>query len=538
MWLHDRSGLSVVAISCNFSGTFALSFRYFGVRTEDETPRLAGFSLCSLGSMGAKSDDQQPDVTAHSATCPDAAEQRRVSTTQVGQTTTRPLPPHVLSDPPVARLTVSHPSSPPTIAEIQRLAGGGVPGLRYQEVREIAVSSTSVVSEAFDWQTRRRVALKRLRSELVDTDIAGRFRRERLIASWLDHPNILPVYDFIESDSGAPALVMKYIQGRTLAAEIRESKGDLSSIYKLLLVLTKVADAIQFAHDSGVVHGDLKPQNIMVGTRGEAYVMDWGIARFTPEVERELSSLLADARIPLGAESCPGLYGTPAYIAPEQVQATGLIDARTDVFGLGAILYQILAGVSPYEGAQVPAILEKATRAEITAPRKRSLRRPVRPDLDALCMKALARNPEERFQSAAQFVEALRTAMVSGSWFGLRTYQTGDVIVAQGEPSNEAFLIERGKCEVTQQTPSGESVFVRVLGPGDAFGETGVFTDSPRTASVVALDRVQVQCIDRQSLQWAMDEGGPLGVLVRALANRFVERERELYSLLPGSRQV
>src|SRR5690606_24853367 len=132
---------------------------------------------------GAKSDDQQPDVTAHSATCPDAAEQRRVSTTQVGQTTTRPLPPHVLSDPPVARLTVSHPSSPPTIAEIQRLAGGGVPGLRYQEVREIAVSSTSVVSEAFDWQTRRRVALKRLRSELVDTDIAGRFRRERLIAS-------------------------------------------------------------------------------------------------------------------------------------------------------------------------------------------------------------------------------------------------------------------------------------------------------------------------------------------------------------------
>lgn len=483
--------------------------------------------------MGENPNNDRPDATAQSARSPDTNEEHPVSTTRVGQTTVRPRTQSPMSPFDRTPNGSSNPA-PTTVADIQRLPKGTKPELRYQELRQIASGSTSIVSEAFDWRIRRRVALKRLHFHLVGTEVAGRFRRERLIAAWLDHPSILPVYDFIDSEGEAPALIMKFIQGRTLADEIRDSKNDLSSIYELLAAVSKVGDAMQFAHEAGVVHGDLKPQNIMVGASGEAYVMDWGIARFRPDVEHELTTLLMEAQIPLEAESSAGIYGTPAYIAPEQIQGhPDAIDVRTDVFGLGTILYQVLTKMSVYDGTSVPAILERAVRAEIVPPRKRCETRPIRPDLDALCMRALARDPKDRFQSAGQFVDALRTTMMSGSWFELRDYRAGEVIVKQGEPSTEAFLIERGKCEVSQRAPSGEEFFLRTLGPGDAFGETGVFIDSPRTASVTALGDVQVQCIDRQSLKWTMDGGGPLGVLVRALANRFIEREQELSSFVP-----
>lgn len=497
--------------------------------------------------MGSKSKYDQPEATAQSARAPGledeqpiskdfgGQDERPTSTTRVGETTAPTEDAHEL---PTLDGEETLRTSPPNVAEVQSLPGSVKPGLRYQELRRIASGSTSVVNEAFDWTIRRRVALKQLHVHLVESEVAGRFRRERLIAAWLDHPNILPVYDFIDLLGGAPALIMKFIQGRNLAEEIRDSGSGLEEIYKLLSTLSKVGDAIHFAHQAGVIHGDLKPQNIMVGVSGEAYVMDWGIARFRPDVERELSELLTEENIPFETEVTAGIYGTPAYMAPEQVQGnSGVIDERTDVFGLGAILYQILTGVSVYEGASVAAILEKATRVEIIPPRKRCPSRPIRPDLDALCMRALARHPEDRFQTAGRFVEALRTTMMSGSWFELRTYRPGDVIVRQGDPSNEAFLIERGECEVTQMGPGGEESFLRVLRPGDAFGETGVFVDSPRTASVIAIGDVQVQCIDRQSLKWTIAGGGPLGVLVQALANRFIEREQELYSLVPPSRQ-
>lgn len=488
--------------------------------------------------MGGNSNYDRPDATAQSARAPGRAEAGPVSTTQVGQTTGERTTKDVHSAPTLDDWETSLGSRPANVAEVQILPGRVKPASRYQELRRIASGSTSVVSEAFDWTIRRRVALKELHSHLVGSEIAGRFRRERLIAAWLDHPNILPVYDFIDARGRAPALIMKFIQGRNLAQEIRESKSDLGEIYKLLSTLSKVGEAIHFAHQAGVIHGDLKPQNIMVGASGEAYVMDWGIARFRPDVERDLSDLLTEEGIPFEAEATAGVYGTPAYMAPEQATGQpGLIDIRTDVFGLGAILYQVLTGLSVYEGASVPALLEKATRVDIIPPRKRCSSRPIRPDLEALCMRALARDPEDRFQTAGEFVEELRTTMMSGSWFELRSYRAGDVIVRQGEPSIEAFLIERGECEVTQRAPSGEETFLRVLRPGDAFGETGVFVDSPRTASVTALGEVQVQCIDRQSLKWTMAGGGPLGVLVQALANRFIEREQELYSLVPPSRE-
>jgi serine/threonine protein kinase len=206
------------------------------------------------------------------------------------------------------------------------------------------------------------------------------------------------------------------------------------------------------------------------------------------------------------------------------------VDERTDVFGLGSVLYEILTGLAPYEGEPSYSVVERAKRAKIVPPRERTPARPIRPDLDALCMRALARKREDRFDSAIEFKRALRKAMLHGSWFETRSYPAGATIVKQGDPSNEAFLIERGTCEVTLFDGINEHS-VRQLEPGDVFGETGLFAGGERSATVRAKEAVELQCIDEQSLRWAFSENNPLGLLTKALANRFLTRERELMTV-------
>ncbi len=401
---------------------------------------------------------------------------------------------------------------------------------RYEEVRNIAYSASSHVSEAFDWRIRRRVALKRINNELVDTEAAARFRREALITAWLDHPNILPIYDMVIKDDQPPRLIMKLIEGDTLTRHVDRLGTELATMDALLLTLQKACDAVQFAHDAGVIHRDLKPDNIMVGKHGQVYVMDWGIAKLITEKEAPIGISLSEAGAAFQTQFSGGLFGTPAYMAPEQ--ATGRInqvDERTDVFGLGAVLYFILTGHCPYSGSRVNVILQRASRGEILRPKLRAPERPIRPELERLCMKALAHDPAERFPSVQAFSEALRTAQQTGGWFELRSFEAGSVIVAQGEPAREAFLISEGRCKVVQHAEGqAEGRLLRELGPGDAFGELGVFTGGPRSASVIALTQVEAQCIDEQSLKWAMEEKGPFSILTRALANRFLEREAEL----------
>jgi len=401
--------------------------------------------------------------------------------------------------------------------------------VRYHDVARIAMGGTCSITEAFDWRIRRRVAIKRLHPELTGPQTVFRFSREALIASWLDHPNILPIYDMVFPRRGPPELVMKLVKGRTFAEEIAATPAELGRMFQLLTALQKICDAVQFAHDAGVIHCDLKPQNVMVGTRGEVYVSDWGISRFVAGTEHALNGVLRDSEFACSPQPLTGICGTPAYMAPEQALGDlSAVDERTDVFGLGGILYEILTGEPPYTGYQSELVIAKAAQRELVPPRSRAPERPIRPDLERLCMKAMAPSREERFSSAAEFADELRKAMVGGSWFALRHYEPGAVIVVQGEASFEAFLIERGRCEVTQLQSSGESKLLRELGPGDVFGETGIFTGSPRSATVRALTDVDLQCIDQDSLKWATNPGSPLELMVRTLAHRFLDREREL----------
>lgn len=248
-------------------------------------------------------------------------------------------------------------------------------------------------------------------------DVAGadRFVREARIAAMLEHPNIVPVHDMGVDESGAPFFTMKLLEGETLLEMLyklrqdSKTRGKRRDLGPLIEIFLKVCDAISFAHSKGVLHLDLKPSNIQVGGYGEVLVIDWGLARVVSDPEDDRDCLPEGTTEPADQTLDGVIKGTPGYMAPEQALGRNRSkDARTDVYALGAILYSILTLESPICSADRDRMLADTIEGRITPPRKR------RPDLfipaalDAVCMKAMARDPECRYPSVADLVRDVR----------------------------------------------------------------------------------------------------------------------------------
>lgn len=255
---------------------------------------------------------------------------------------------------------------------------------------------------AVDRRIGRRVALKEL---LFHTDeLAARFVREARIAASLQHPNIVPIYDVGSWADGTPFYTMRLVQGRSLyeafarAASLRERMA-------LLQALIAAADAVAFAHTSGIVHRDLTPANILLGDFGEALVIDWGLAkdlrgdapRVGPEFQTGHTHRVLTAK--------GDVIGSPAYMPREQA-AGEATDARADVYALGAILYHLLAGTAPYTGRSSKAVLARV-RSEEPVPIERHTPR-VPGALLAIVRTAMARAPGDRYPTARELAAALR----------------------------------------------------------------------------------------------------------------------------------
>lgn len=244
----------------------------------------------------------------------------------------------------------------------------------------------------------RQVAVKTLHAANGPSSIE-RFLQEARITGLIEHPNVVPVYDLVVAEGGAPALVMKRIAGVPWSQMLRdpaslpsEDAGDPLAWH--LAVLMSLCDAAQYAHDNGIVHRDIKPGNVMIGSFGETYLLDWGLA---VSLREEHAGFIALAR------EGEGLVGTPAYMAPEMAQGDGTaISPATDVFLLGATLHEIVTGSPPYAGEQLYAVLKQAFEA---APREYPSSVPS--ELASICREAMAREPGDRFASAAELRAAL-----------------------------------------------------------------------------------------------------------------------------------
>ncbi|MBI4616933.1 MAG: protein kinase, partial [Planctomycetes bacterium] len=278
--------------------------------------------------------------------------------------------------------------------------GGGTGRLaRYETHGILGAGGMGEVVLATDPDLGRRVALKRLRPEAARAKgLLGRFVEEAQITAQLDHPNIVPVYELGRDSAGQPYYTMKEVRGRTLQEVV--ASGELT-LPALLRIFVKVCDAVAFAHSRGVVHRDLKPANVMIGSFGEALVMDWGLARAGGAPHDAGGPQRYSG--PASRTASGSVVGTPAYMSPEQA-AGEPADERSDVYLLGGILFEILTGTPPHvsrEGERRDAFLARIALGEVEPAGRRAPGRSVPREVEAIAGKALARSSADRYVSAA-----------------------------------------------------------------------------------------------------------------------------------------
>jgi len=279
---------------------------------------------------------------------------------------------------------------------------------RYELAETIGKGGMGEVWACRDWRLGRDIALKRMHGQ-PGGDLAARFVNEARVQGQLEHPGVVPVYDAGVTPDGLPFFTMKRVRGKTLRQVFRAlAEGDPSTVaeqplHKLLAVFASLCLTIDFAHARGVIHRDLKPENIMLGDFGEVYVLDWGIAKGSGDPDVATPPMQSRAF----ATSAGAVVGTPGYGSPEQMRGElDLVDARTDVYALGAILFEMLTGKRLHPGDDLQRI-ESALRGADARASLRAPDREVPPELEAICVRATAQRREDRFATVRSLHDAV-----------------------------------------------------------------------------------------------------------------------------------
>jgi CHASE2 domain-containing sensor protein/tRNA A-37 threonylcarbamoyl transferase component Bud32 len=305
-------------------------------------------------------------------------------------------PPASTPTPPPTSTPIPPPTSTPGV-------GRSVPGIepqpgtsasRYRLIQKLGKGAMGEVSLMEDTKLDRKVAIKTIRPDVdmssrAAIEMRQRFVREAKTAGKLTHPNIVTVYDSFEGEGGVAYIVMEFVEGETLANIIKKTRLTAPQIKHIIV---NAASGLQHAHENGVFHRDVKPENIMISPKtGVTKLMDFGIARLVESNMTATGSVL----------------GTPAYMAPEQV--TGhKVDARSDIFSLGAVLYEMLTGNRAFPGNKITAVMLAVLQEEPPIPSSVETEPRVSPTWDPVVTKAMAKKAEERFQSAVEFANAVR----------------------------------------------------------------------------------------------------------------------------------
>ena len=264
---------------------------------------------------------------------------------------------------------------------------------QYEITEEVGKGGMATVYRAYHGSMQRHVAIKVIRSSILsDRTTKERFTREARLIARLEHPHLLPVYDF-EGENNPPYIVMRFLEGGTLK-QVIEAGGMPQG--EMLYMLRQIASALDYAHRQGVVHRDLKPSNIMVDKEGNAFVADFGIARIDdPEAEHLTATGAA--------------IGTPAYMAPEQARGLEDCDHHLDLYALGVIIYEMLSGDHPFKRDTPIEVLMAHINAPVPNIRETNPKLPKA--LDKVLKRALAKEPADRFDTAGELVDAVASAL-------------------------------------------------------------------------------------------------------------------------------
>ncbi|MFI5458882.1 MAG: serine/threonine-protein kinase [Isosphaerales bacterium] len=291
-------------------------------------------------------------------------------------------------------------------------------GQRFRILRPHAKGGLGTVFVALDCELHREVALKQiLEQHADDPESRQRFVAEAEITGRLEHPGVVPVYGLGTDSFGRPYYAMRFIKGDSLKEAIARFHGDDTleadpgrrslELRKLLRCFTDVCNAIDYAHSRGVIHRDLKPANIIVGKHGETLVVDWGLAKAVGRADPSVGEQTIAPSSSGSSETLPGsALGTPAYMSPEQARGElNRLGPRSDVYSLGATLYCLITGKPPFEGDDVGAILHAVQEGQFRRPSQHD--HALDKALEAICLKALAKEPEDRYPTPRALADDL-----------------------------------------------------------------------------------------------------------------------------------
>jgi serine/threonine-protein kinase len=376
--------------------------------------------------------------------------------------------------------------------------------IRYTLGDKLGEGGMGIVHACRDRRIGRDVALKMVRAEhSTRADLVGRFLREACVQGQLEHPAIVPVYDLARDPDGNVYFTMKRVRGATfeeIFSALREGNAHAQKQFsrrKLLTAFASICQALHFAHARGVIHRDLKPGNVMLGDFGEVYLLDWGLAKLhgTPELAAAPD---ASSASPAGTRSLHGAtMGTPGYMAPEQVRGEA-VDARADVYALGALLFELLALEPLHPTGTRDAAFSSTLFGPDARPSVRAPRLELPPELDAICVRATALDPRDRFATAKEVVEAVEQFLDGDRDLQIRRERAADHARFASEHAEHALAAGPGATEARGRAlrDAGRAI---ALDPSntDAIGTLiRLLTDPPREIPREALAE-----LDRERLQ-------------------------------------
>jgi serine/threonine protein kinase len=423
------------------------------------------------------------------------------------------------------------------VREQGRRTEGGLDLPRYEIRARLGEGSTAMVYNAWDRELKRPVALKVLRESSSFSDVARqRFRREAQAAAGLRHPNVVTVYDAGQHE-GRLFLAMELVEGRTLGKVMRDERGDLP---RLLRLFERAAQGVAAAHAQGIVHRDLKPDNILVTTGGEPKVGDFGLAH------------VVDSSMPLTRTGA--VLGTPVYMSPEQVQGrVREITPRTDVYALGAMLYEALTGSPPHTADTMPELYAKIVHESPPAPRKR--RAEIAPELETIILRAIDKDPGRRYETAGALADDLKNflegkpiaARPAAPWgpgsrrlvlavAGLAALIGALVVVRQGQPRKQV-IAKLDLLEGNVQTATREGVDRPAKTGQDLFEGEGVTVGSQSRAVLLLSQGSRLEASDDTALQQVVagKSGRSLRMVHGAIEVEIGSADQEMKIVTPQS---